>query len=302
MRGGLLSRFSKPEEGRVIVIMQRLHNDDLIGSLIQSGGWDLLSLPGEFPDNRVIPLGGDKDWKVRAGDLLFPELFPRTVLDQQRQEYGQDRFNAMILQRPSPPGGSIFRLKWFRRYRPDKIDHSLSEMVIQSWDTAETDHVYSDYSVCTTWAVRGKFFVLLDVFRAQLPYHKLEQAVLEQRAKWKASLVILEEAGVGRTLTQQLRNVNGHSWIQSMVPRDGKVLRAERETTKVEGGRVFIPTKAPWLDAFTEEVAVFPHGKHDDQVDSMTQFLHYFDRAGPLHHTIANLTHSRQLARERFGL
>ena len=93
------------------------------------------------------------------------------------------------------------------------------------------------------------------------------------RDKHSADYVIVEDAGTGKILFQQLRGVLGYLWLLNMKPRLSKRERAAAQSAKIERGRIYLPNSAPWLETFESEVAAFPFGKYDDQVDSMVQFL-----------------------------
>ncbi|WP_181404643.1 phage terminase large subunit [Asticcacaulis tiandongensis] len=106
-----------------------------------------------------------------------------------------------------------------------------------------------------------------------MPFHELEKAVYAQRAKWKADLVIVEKTGSGISLYQNINRVAGQKWLDEKRPAGSKQDRASQQTPKFERGEIWLPEDAPWLKAFEDELASFPHGKHDDQVDSVVQFL-----------------------------
>ena len=108
-KGSLMTRFDNPAEGAVIVVMQRLHQDDLVGRLKDEGGWEYLAMPGEFFERTVFDLGGGESWTLNPGDLLYPARFNRDALDQLAFDLGEAQFNAQILQRPSPPGGALIK-------------------------------------------------------------------------------------------------------------------------------------------------------------------------------------------------
>jgi hypothetical protein len=143
----LMSRFDKPADGRVIVLMQRLHMDDLIGRLRDEGGWTLLGMPGEGVVRQEFDIGQNEIWDFQPGELLYPEMFSEEDLKQQRWDLGEAAYNAQILQRPIPPGGALFELKHFQRYeqRP-----SYFEAIVQSWDPAMVDAETAAFTVCTT--------------------------------------------------------------------------------------------------------------------------------------------------------
>jgi hypothetical protein len=134
-KGSLMTRFDNPAEGAVIVVMQRLHQDDLVGRLRDEGGWEYLAMPGECFERTVYDLGDGQSWTLNPGDLLYPERFNRAALDQLLFDLGEAQYNAQILQRPSPPGGALIKLKHFQRY---ETLPPYFEAIVQSWDPASS--------------------------------------------------------------------------------------------------------------------------------------------------------------------
>ncbi|GLK68960.1 phage terminase large subunit [Hansschlegelia plantiphila] len=277
MTQSLLSRFDKPTEGRMIVIMQRLHQDDPIGRLMAQSGWTLLELPGEVWKRQALDIGGGKAWTLEPGDLLFPERFGHADLKLLKEELGEAGYNAQILQRPLPPDGNLFKMSWFRRY-DEAPPRKAFERVIQGWDPAYMDGEANAYTVCTTWGIAGRKLYLLDVLRERMKFPQLGSRVLSERKKHKADQVIVESAGVGQILIQELKTYQSPTrWLLPISPNAAKLARAEGQTPKIERGRVYLPNSAPWLDAFEQEIALFPHGVYADQVDSTSQFLRALD-------------------------
>ena len=130
----------------------------------------------------------------------------------------------------------------------------------------------NDYNVCTTWGILGERFYLLDIFREQLNYPDLRRNVIRLRRELRATMVLVEWAGSGVSLFQDLDGYGGDR-INYCEPKDNKVTRVAHQSAKFEAGHVYLPRKASWLSAFETEIAAFPNGRHDDQVDSMTMFL-----------------------------
>ena len=127
---------------------------------------------------------------------------------------------------------------------------------------------------------------LLDVFREQLIYPDLRRAVVDLRLEFDPTMVLVEKAGSSFSLYQDLRKEGadwqdlrkeGADWIFNLHPKRDKVSRLTHQSAKIEAGHVYLPKKAQWLVAFESEVAAFPNGKHDDQVDSLSQFLRALD-------------------------
>ena len=154
------------------------------------------------------------------------------------------------------------------------------DRIAQSWDTANKATELSDFSVCTTWGVKGKELFLLAVFRQKLEYPALKRAVREQQNHFKATVVLIEDKASGTQLIQELIKDGCHA-VKRYQPTTDKVMRLHAQTALIENGFVRIPEDAPWLAEYLHELTVFPKGKHDDQADSTAQFLDWYKNPGP---------------------
>ena len=151
---------------------------------------------------------------------------------------------------------------------------------MQSWDTANKATELSDFSVCTTWGIKGKNLYLLSVLRKRLEYPALKRAVREQQSLFNADVVLIEDKASGTQLIQELITDGFHS-VTRYQPDCDKIMRLNAQTGLIENGFVYIPQKASWLAEYLHELTVFPKGKHDDQVDSTAQFLDWFKKPFP---------------------
>ena len=247
-KGSLMTRFDKPAEGAMVVVQQRLHQDDLIGRLRDEGGWDCLEMPAECVERQLYDLGDGETWEFNPGDLLFEERFNHAALEQLFWDLGEIPYNAQILQGPSPPGGALFKLKYFQRY---ETAPEYYEAIHQSWDPAIVDAETAAFSVCMTWGIIGRKLYLLDVLRKRLDFHSIEPAILHMKQKHNASSVVLETAGVGVAIGNAIvKRPGGWSWLHPHDPKLGKVERAIAQTPKIERKRVYLPVSAPWLETF----------------------------------------------------
>jgi predicted phage terminase large subunit-like protein len=151
----------------------------------------------------------------------------------------------------------------------------VDEVVI-SWDTAMKATELSDYSVGTVWGIKGDFYYLLDLIRVRLDYPALRRKVVEICSQWPHATILIEDAGSGTSLVQDLSDQK----IPAIAirPEGDKIIRMSAQTAKIEAGAVHLPTQAPWLDDLRTEVLAFPHGIHDDQVDSISQALNWVSR------------------------
>ncbi|UZF94882.1 phage terminase large subunit [Bosea sp. NBC_00550] len=271
----LLSRLNNKSEGRIIIIQQRLHEDDLPGYLLDTGQFTHLNLPAIAVEPQDIPLAFGKIKHREPRTALCPEREPLDTLEKLRIEMGAYVFSAQYQQDPTPPGGNRIRLEWFGTYS-GPVRREEFQWIAQSWDTALTAEPTSDFTVGTTWGFRDNRWHLLDVIRERLDFPELKRRVVGLANKWNADHVLIEHAGSGISLIQQLRHEETRYWrYHGTKPRLDKATRLEAQTARLETGQYLLPTEAHWLSEFRRELLAFPMGKFDDQVDSLVQFLEW---------------------------
>ncbi len=268
----LLSRLDNKVEGAVVIVMQRVHIDDLVGYVTRQNGteWTILNLPAISPAEQRISLGDGRDHLFAEGDLLHPEREPQHILDDLRANLGSDSFSAQYLQQPVPPGGAMIKRKWISRYR-EAPARKPGQSIIQSWDTAAKGGPGNDWSVCSTWLVARPNYYLLHVHRGRHDFPELRHKALELSKRFKPTRILIEDIGAGTALHQELRKM-GQPARAIKVNRDKQVRMAE-ESLKFENGFVHLPETAAWLPVLEDELFAFPGSRHDDQVDSISQAL-----------------------------
>ena len=279
-RNTLLSRLNHPDDP-IIVIQQRLHEDDLAGHLLETGDWVHLNLPAIAIEDEWIELGEDEDdWHYRhEGDLLHPERVSAAALEELKAQLGPYPFDAQYQQSPAPFGGGLINWEWFQFY--DRIPRRYADdLIVQSWDPAQSVTEHADYSVCTTWLVQKDRFYLLDMIRFRAEYPELLQRVLVEAERWRPNEIIIEAVAHGKALVDDVRKKT-RFWIRASIPRTDKVSRMVGESAALAGKYVYLPKDAPWLNDFRREMVAFPMGKHDDVVDSLSQFLYWTRVRGP---------------------
>jgi predicted phage terminase large subunit-like protein len=272
--GTLVSRLNDKERGPIVVVMQRLHENDLAGHLLGQGGWEHLDLPAIAVEDSVIPIGHGKFFTRRRGEVLHAERESHAVLERIKTEIGSLMFSAQYQQRPVPLEGNLVKRDWFRFY-DQPPQPGPGDVVVQSWDIAMMTGEANDYSVCTTWRMVKADYYLIDVFRARLQYPDLRRKIAGLVTQYGTETILIERAGPGLTLLQDLRSdlPIGMTRPIGMKPDGSKVERMVAQSAKIEAGHVHLPKQADWLDSFLLELLGFPHGRHDDQVDSVSQFL-----------------------------
>lgn len=262
-------------DAAIVILMTRWHEDDLVGWLLdeaRNGGdrWDVLSLPALAEAND--PLGRAE------GDALCPWRYPVDALHGIQRAIGSRDWSALYQQRPSPDEGEVFRRQWWQRWREAPIRF---DSMLLSVDAAFKDLKTSDYVVIQTWGRVGSSFYLLDQVRDRMSFTATVAAIRAQTRKWpQAGAKLVEDKANGSAIIDTLRSeIPG---IVPVEPQGGKQARAWSVQPLLEARNVWIPEDSmfPWVGHFVEEAASFPNGAHDDQVDTMTQALHYLSTRG----------------------
>jgi predicted phage terminase large subunit-like protein len=279
--GTLCTRLDDKQNGAIVIIMQRLQTDDLVGHLLdlEPDAWEVVSIPAIATADKTYRLSdtpGDTYFR-RAGEVLHEEREPLPVLDEIRRAQGTLNFSAQYQQAPVPPGGNVIRRDWLRYYatRPARFDR-----IIVSWDTASTLSETSDWSAGTVWDAVGLDFYLLDVFRQRLESPNLRRAIIALHTRYQADATLIEETEFGRALAQDLHRT-GHLRAITLHPERDKLARLLAQAARFEAGQVHLPENAPWLAAYLNELLGFPNAAHDDQVDSTSQALNWLTSRAP---------------------
>lgn len=270
----LYSRLNNKKTGCIVIVTQRLHEDDLVGHVLQQGNWKVLSFPAiaEAEEAYAIETSyGRRRFRRRIGEALHPAREPLQVLQSIREAQGEYNFAGQYQQAPAPLGGGLIKAAWFRTYNsidiPKQFDYTL-----QSWDTASKPTELADYSVCTTWGMKDKQIFLLHVLRQRLDYPALKRAVVEQAQTFHATDILIEDKSSGIQLIQELIN-DGVYGVRRYEPTMEKIMRLHAVSNLIENGYVHLPEKAEWLAEFIHELTSFPKAKFDDQADSTSQAL-----------------------------
>jgi predicted phage terminase large subunit-like protein len=197
----------------------------------------------------------------------------RADLDELRREFGTAVFNMQYQQNPIAADGSALRWEWFQTC-DEAMPCDWFQLIVQSWDTGMSSDPRSDYSVCTTWGFREGLWYLLDLFRDRLDYPELKRKALALGDNWRADKVLIEKASSGIPLLQECHRTMP-SRFREIKPIQDKEVRFNAACAPIEAGKVVLPRNAPWLAEFRRELLGFPRANHDDQVDSVSQFLNW---------------------------
>jgi len=316
----LVTRLNNRKKGVIILVMHRLHQEDLT--------WHLLSKPKNIWNHTCLPMISENKeiiysikkpappvpviqvtinerigwlynkpasriaparilYSREEGQLLYPLYGGKEEIEMIKAELGSYAFAAQYQQNPLPLSSGIIKREWLKRYRsfPDNLSY-----VTQSWDTAVSTNNSSNFSVCTTWTKVGNKFYLLDVYRAKLEYPKLKEQVLSLAARWTPYAILIEAKTSGQQLVQELE-ANSDLPIIEIMPHGDKLTRFHLIVPTIESGKVFLPHQAVWLSDFEYEILMFPETRHDDQVDSTVQYLQWVRKTNTNAFRIRDFTH-----------
>ena len=272
----LFTRLNDKRMGAIVLVMQRLHEDDLAAHVGRIDDWEELAIPAiaERAETYVTGLARSDRYRRTVGDILHPDRENRETLDQIRRVMGSRGFQAQYQQEPVPQDGNIIKRSWLRFY--DELPAEF-DLVVASWDTASTVGDQSNYSVGTLWGLSGSCCYLIDVVRGQFEFPRLRREVLELHARISGTVTIIEATDTGRALSADLRNTRDLRPILD-IPRFDKVARIDAQSVRFEAGDVLLPRSAPWIETYISELLAFPKGSNDDQVDSTSQALRHLAR------------------------
>lgn len=292
----LSTRLDDKKKGAIVVIMQRLHEQDLTGHLLEQGGWEHLCLPAEAEPEKlvvVMPISG-RTITRQEGELLWPEREGPKEIGKAKLSLGSYGYAGQYQQRPSPSEGGIFKRQWFRYWHPPGANlppvtvltengpllvlseplPSASGISFQSWDMAFKDTKTSAYVAGQVWERKGANYYLLDQDRRKIGFTDTVQAVKTMNTKWpKATGKLIEDAANGPAVINSLRDkISG---IIAIQPEGSKESRAHAVSPLFEAGNVYVPHPLlmPWVNDYIEELITFPNSTYKDQVDATTQAL-----------------------------
>ncbi len=323
------TRLNDPIRSSIVVIMQRLHEEDVSGIILDKQlGYDHLMLPMEFDPARAFPTKlGFVDPRSEAGELLFPERFPAEVVARDKKVLGPYATAGQFQQEPTPRGGGVIKREWWRLYEANVFPPM--EYVVASLDTAYTIKAENDFSALTVWglfsgaqaqridayATRGgqrrdtqdamnmfdeaaqvlhrgpqgprgdqPRLMLMDGWQERLELHDLVEKVAKTCRRLKVDLLLIENKAAGHSVAQEIRRLYSHEdWgVQMYDPKTlDKLARLYSIQHLFAEGIIYAPDRA-FADMVIQQVSVFPKGKNDDIVDTVSMAVKHFRDRGLL--------------------
>lgn len=303
-----LSSRGVSRDSQTVLAMQRLHEEDLSGHIIESEEfveeWDHICLPMRFEPGRYNSSIG-KDPRTKPDELLWPKLFTERKVRNLSIKLGEYGTAGQLQQRPSPAGGGILKIKHVQLW-PSSRPLPALDMVIQSYDTAfktpsqaeqKRKATDPDHSACSVYGLftlpdKRRGLLVLDCWADHVSYPKLRKRVIDDwgafyggddrgRRGSRADVLLVEDKASGQSLIQDLHQAN----IPAVAFNPGRADKQERAHMvaplfELDVVYVLESSKRPgqfisWAQAFMDQVEGFPNAKKDDLVDTLTQALLY---------------------------
>ena len=294
------TRLNDPKRSAKVIVMQRLHEEDLTGYLLdkmKANGehYEHLCLPAEYEPSIHATSIGWTDPRTKPNELLWPERFGVQELDGLKRALGSYGSAGQLQQQPSPSEGGILKKRYWRFWLPkgvtappvtyrqsdgdlwkcpqEELPDNFDDM-LQSWDMTFKDTKGSDFVAGGVWAMKGANKYMLDLSYGRMDIVKTIDAVISMSLKWpNAVLKLIEDKANGPAVISML-----HDKVDGLVaydPKTSKEGRVNAVAPTIESGNVYLPhpSVAPWVSDMIDECAAFPNGAHDDRVDQMTQAL-----------------------------
>lgn len=312
------TRLNDPIKSAIVVIMQRLHQDDVSGVIVEKGlGYDHIMLPMRYDSSRAFPTKlGYEDPRQSDGELLFPQRFPEDIVQRDENVMGPYATAGQFQQMPQPRGGGIIKEEWWQLW--DQGVYPPRDYVVASLDTAFTTKTENDMSALTVWGVFSgsaiaqstktitrdgedvvsdpdeevrKFaeqqhpkLLMMFAWAERLEFHDLVMKVESTCRKFGVDKLIIENKAAGHSVAQELRRMFSHSDFHVQLVDTGaidKVARVYSIQHLFSEGLVYAPNK-PWAQMVIDQCSSFPKAKHDDLVDTVSQALKHLRSIGIL--------------------
>ncbi|WP_167378971.1 phage terminase large subunit [Rhizobium leguminosarum] len=298
VREGMSNRLNDQDKSAIAVIMQRVHEEDVSGALIELGDYEHLMIPMEWDGRRYHTSIGWTDPRDEDGELAWEERFSRRTVETFKTTLGPYGYAGQYMQAPTPRGGGIFKRDWWQLWgnEDDPDDPQFRKFpscdyIVASLDTAYTEKTENDYSALTVWGVyRDRYdmpkAILMNAWRDRLAIHALVERAAATCRRFKVDRLLIESKASGISVSQELRRLHAAEGygVQLLDPKGGdKVARAYAIQHLFADEMIYAPDR-DWADMVITEMASFPRAPHDDLVDSATQALKHLRDVGLLIH------------------
>lgn len=313
-REGMQNRLNDLRTGAIIVIMQRVHEADVSGCIIENyPDYVHLCIPMEYDQLRHCETEiGWSDWRSEPGELAWPERFPADSLVPFQQL--PFLWAGQYQQSPSPRGGGILpRAGWEEwdgalalKFGRNERQFPDFEYVVASADTAYTEKQENDYSALVVMGVWSDVYgrpklMVMSAWQERLTLNDLVNKIMATCRRLKVDRLLIEAKASGLSVAQEIRRLNGEEeWaVQTVNPgAQDKTARAysiqhllgeELPNGTRREGIVYVPCRThdggmvlpiTWADLLITQCENFPKGAHDDLVDAFVQAMRHLRDCG----------------------
>lgn len=278
-REGISDRLNDVTKSAIVIIMQRLHEQDVAAVAMQLDiGFIHLNLPMEFEPESICRTYVDgklffEDPRTVEGELLFPERFPRPEVERLKKVKGPYAYAGQYQQRPAPREGGLFKAEWLRPCSLKQLPKRETLSIYGASDYAVTANG-GDYTVHGVIGLDtiGRLW-LVDLWRSQSSSDKWVEAFCDLVLEWRPEAWAEEtgqiRSGVGPFLDRRIRERSAYVVREKFPTKGDKAIRAQSIRGRMALDGLYVPIDAPWYEAFVSELLSFPAGKNDDQVDML---------------------------------
>ncbi|MGL4561711.1 MAG: hypothetical protein ACRCV0_05445 [Brevinema sp.] len=191
----------------IIIVMQRVHTDDLCSFVQENEDWEVLNLPTIATKDEVFELSNGKTITRRIGEILNPQLESQFILENIKKNMGLYNFEAQYQQNPIPEEGGLLKWKWFEYY--DELPQG--GIIVQGWDTASSDNDFSDYSVGMTALYQNNKIYIIDIVREKLLFPELKRRINALYDQYNPKKLIIENKAIWNSINPT--NQTGISYL-----------------------------------------------------------------------------------------
>ena len=318
------SRLNNPDRSAIVVVMQRLHEDEVSGVILSNDmGYDHIMLPMRYDPTRAsVTMLGYQDPREEDGELLFPDRFPLEVVERDEKAMGPYAAAGQLQQQPEPRGGGIIKDRWWNLW--DRPEYPQIEFVVASLDTAYTEKAENDFSAMTVWGVfRGSDdtqstravdrygrtidvtrsyqsevlgpvpkLMLMYAFQVKMELHELAEKVISTCNRMRVDRLLIENKAAGHSVAQEVRRLMSREAfaVQMYDPKTlDKMARLYSVQHIFAEGMVYAPNK-DWAEMVIRQCSVFPKGKNDDLVDTVSMGVGHLRQIGALTRAVEQMS------------
>lgn len=270
------TRVNDPTNSAIVVIMQRVHQDDISGYIVAKElGYDHLMLPMEYePDRHCKTVIGFSDPRTEENELLWPERMTRQVIERDKKVMGSYACAGQFQQRPSPRGGGMFQKDWFEVV--DCVPSGRGKKVARGWDLAATEGDNAAWTAGVRMSIIDGIIYIEHCHRLRGTPDKVEKAIeniASQDGHYTRISIPQDPGQAGKSQKKYLATKLIGYDVRFSPETGDKELRAQGLAAQAEAGNVKI-VRGEWNGAFFDELCTFPASKFKDQVDAASRAFH----------------------------